>query len=113
MPVKRQASKPSSWLSHEQTFFGQLRSAEFERVMESTTTLLRIILLFFKLFHLLEESRLHFLERSPIRISLTILMAHMDGLLIQHAYHRNKHYPDWVLGATAVIGASKLEGAGC
>lgn len=97
-------------------FFGQLRPAEFEHLIERswyaiTETCLAFtvfrddfnpkfialftLLLFLKAFHWLAEDRVDYMERSPvigwvfhIRIlSLLMLLAHADFYFIHHAYH--------------------------
>jgi len=95
-------------------FFGQLRAAEFEHLMERswyavTETCLAftvfkddfspkfvglfVLLLFLKSFHWLAEERVDFMERSPVitflfhlRVfSLSVFLAALDILFIQHA----------------------------
>jgi len=95
-------------------FFGQLRAAEFEHLMERswyavTETCLAftvfkddfspkfvslfVLLLFLKSFHWLAEDRVDFMERSPaitvlfhIRVlSLSVFLAALDIMFIQHA----------------------------
>lgn len=97
-------------------FFGRLRAAEFEHLMERswyavTETCLAFtvfkddfspkfvalftLLLFLKSFHWLAEDRVDFMERSPsismlfhVRVlSLACLLASVDCLFIGHAYH--------------------------
>jgi len=97
-------------------FFGQLRAAEFEHLMERgwyavTETCLAFtvfkddfspkfvalftLLIFLKSFHWLAEDRVDFMERSPsisllfhVRVlSLACLLASVDCLFISHAYH--------------------------
>jgi len=96
-------------------FFGQLRAAEFEHLMERswyavTETCLAFtvfkddfspkfvalftLLLFLKSFHWLAEERVDFMERSPVItvlfhlrvISLAVVLASLDGFFMQHAY---------------------------
>jgi len=95
-------------------FFGQLRAAEFEHLMERswyavTETCLAftvfkddfspkfvalfVLLLFLKSFHWLAEDRVDFMERSPVItvlfhlrvLSLAVFLASLDVLFIQHA----------------------------
>ncbi|XP_023330216.1 E3 ubiquitin-protein ligase synoviolin B isoform X2 [Eurytemora carolleeae] len=95
-------------------FFGQLRAAEFEHLMERswyavTETCLAftvfkddfspkfvglfVLLLFLKSFHWLAEERVDFMERSPVIsilfhlrvLSLAVFLAALDILFIQHA----------------------------
>ncbi|XP_034280342.1 E3 ubiquitin-protein ligase synoviolin [Pantherophis guttatus] len=97
-------------------FFGQLRAAEMEHLLERswyavTETCLAFtvfrddfsprfvalftLLLFLKCFHWLAEDRVDFMERSPniswlfhFRIvSLMVLLAILDFLFVSHAYH--------------------------
>jgi len=97
-------------------FFGQLRPAEFEHLMDRswyavTETCLAftvfkddlspkfvalfVLLLFLKSFHWLSEDRVDFMERSPsisllfhIRVlSLCIFLGTLDIIFIQHACH--------------------------
>uniref|UniRef100_A0A8C5WPX2 RING-type E3 ubiquitin transferase n=1 Tax=Laticauda laticaudata TaxID=8630 RepID=A0A8C5WPX2_LATLA len=97
-------------------FFGQLRAAEMEHLLERswyavTETCLAFtvfrddfsprfvalftLLLFLKCFHWLAEDRVDFMERSPniswlfhFRIvSLIVLLAILDFLFVSHAYH--------------------------
>ncbi|NXL84698.1 SYVN1 ligase, partial [Alectura lathami] len=97
-------------------FFGQLRAAEMEHLMERswyavTETCLAFtvfrddfsprfvalftLLLFLKCFHWLADDRVDFMERSPniswlfhFRIiSLMFLLAILDFLFVSHAYH--------------------------
>ncbi|XP_038620787.1 E3 ubiquitin-protein ligase synoviolin [Tachyglossus aculeatus] len=97
-------------------FFGQLRAAEMEHLLERswyavTETCLAFtvfrddfsprfvalftLLLFLKCFHWLAEDRVDFMERSPniswlfhCRIlSLMVLLAGLDFLFVSHAYH--------------------------
>jgi len=96
-------------------FFGQLRAAEFEHLMERswyavTETCLAFtvfkddfspkfvalftLLLFLKSFHWLAEDRVDYMERSPVItvlfhlrvLSLALVLASLDMLFIQHAY---------------------------
>lgn len=96
-------------------FFGQLRAAEFEHLMERswyavTETCLAFtvfkddfspkfvalftLLLFLKSFHWLAEERVDYMERSPVIglifhlrvLSLALLLTSLDALFIQHAY---------------------------
>lgn len=96
-------------------FFGQLRTAEFEHLMERswyaiTETCLAFtvfrddfnpkfvalftLLLFLKSFHWLAEDRVDYMERSPVIsllfhmrvLSLLSLLGFLDFLFIQHAY---------------------------
>ncbi|XP_044264833.1 E3 ubiquitin-protein ligase synoviolin A [Tribolium madens] len=96
-------------------FFGQLRSAEFEHLMERswyaiTETCLAFtvfrddfnpkfvalftLLLFLKSFHWLAEDRVDYMERSPVIsllfhirvLSLLLLLGSLDLHFIQHAY---------------------------
>jgi len=95
-------------------FFGQLRAAEFEHLMERswyavTETCLAftvfkddfsakfvalfVLLLFLKSFHWLAEDRVDFMERSPVItllfhlrvLSLAVFLAALDVAFIQHA----------------------------
>jgi len=97
-------------------FFGRLRTAEFEHLMERswyaiTETCLAFtvfkddfspkfvalfsLLLFLKSFHWLAEDRVDYMERSPsisllfhIRvISLAVLLASVDAMFISHAFN--------------------------
>ncbi|XP_026760596.2 E3 ubiquitin-protein ligase synoviolin isoform X2 [Galleria mellonella] len=97
-------------------FFGQLRPAEFEHLIERswyaiTETCLAFtvfrddfnpkfialftLLLFLKAFHWLAEDRVDYMERSPVIgwlfhvriLSLLMLLAHADFYFIHHAYH--------------------------
>lgn len=105
-------------------FFGQLRPAEFEHLMERswyaiTETCLAFtvfrddfnpkfialftVLLFLKAFHWLAEDRVDYMERSPVIgrlfhlriLSLLTVLAHLDILFIMHAYE-----------STVMLGAS-------
>lgn len=96
-------------------FFGQLRAAEFEHLMERswyavTETCLAFtvfkddfspkfvalftLLLFLKSFHWLAEDRVDYMERSPVItilfhlrvLSLALVLASLDMFFIQHAY---------------------------
>lgn len=96
-------------------FFGQLRAAEFEHLMERswyavTETCLAFtvfkddfspkfvalftLLLFLKSFHWLAEDRVDYMERSPVItvlfhlrvLSLALVLASLDLFFIQHAY---------------------------
>jgi len=96
-------------------FFGQLRAAEFEHLMERswyavTETCLAFtvfkddfspkfvalftLLLFLKSFHWLAEERVDYMERSPVIglifhlrvLSLALVLTSMDTFFIQHAY---------------------------
>ncbi|XP_065339584.1 E3 ubiquitin-protein ligase synoviolin A [Cloeon dipterum] len=96
-------------------FFGQLRAAEFEHLMERswyavTETCLAFtvfrddfspkfvalftVLLFLKSFHWLAEDRVDFMERSPVIswlfhirvIALLSVLGYMDYLFVGHAY---------------------------
>jgi len=96
-------------------FFGQLRAAEFEHLMERswyavTETCLAFtvfkddfspkfvalftLLLFLKSFHWLAEDRVDLMERSPVIsllfhlrvLSLTLVLASLDMFFMQHAY---------------------------
>jgi len=96
-------------------FFGQLRAAEFEHLMERswyavTETCLAFtvfkddfspkfvalftLLLFLKSFHWLAEDRVDYMERSPVItllfhlrvLSLSMVLAALDMFFIQHAY---------------------------
>jgi len=96
-------------------FFGQLRAAEFEHLMERswyavTETCLAFtvfkddfspkfvalftLLLFLKSFHWLAEDRVDYMERSPVItvlfhlrvLSLSLVLASLDMFFIQHAY---------------------------
>ncbi|XP_059475518.1 E3 ubiquitin-protein ligase synoviolin isoform X2 [Neocloeon triangulifer] len=96
-------------------FFGQLRAAEFEHLMERswyavTETCLAFtvfrddfspkfvalftVLLFLKSFHWLAEDRVDFMERSPVIswlfhirvISLLSVLGYLDYLFVGHAY---------------------------
>ncbi|XP_060805147.1 E3 ubiquitin-protein ligase synoviolin [Amyelois transitella] len=96
-------------------FFGQLRPAEFEHLIERswyaiTETCLAFtvfrddfnpkfialftLLLFLKAFHWLAEDRVDYMERSPVIglvfhvriLSLLMLLAHADFYFIHHAY---------------------------
>jgi len=96
-------------------FFGQLRAAEFEHLMERswyavTETCLAFtvfkddfspkfvalftLLLFLKSFHWLAEDRVDYMERSPVItllfhlrvLSLAVLLASLDMFFMQHAY---------------------------
>jgi len=96
-------------------FFGQLRAAEFEHLMERswyavTETCLAFtvfkddfspkfvalftLLLFLKSFHWLAEDRVDYMERSPVItllfhlrvLSLAIVLASLDMFFMQHAY---------------------------
>jgi len=96
-------------------FFGQLRAAEFEHLMERswyavTETCLAFtvfkddfspkfvalftLLLFLKSFHWLAEDRVDYMERSPVItvlfhlrvLSLALVLSSMDLFFIQHAY---------------------------
>jgi len=97
-------------------FFGQLRAAETEHLIERswyavTETCLAFtvfrddfsprfvalftVLLFLKCFHWLAEDRIDYMERSPLisilfhirAVSLTTLLSVMDLYFISHAYH--------------------------
>jgi len=97
-------------------FFGQLRAAETEHLIERswyavTETCLAFtvfrddfsprfvalftVLLFLKCFHWLAEDRIDYMERSPLisflfhvrAVSLTTLLAILDLYFISHAYH--------------------------
>jgi len=96
-------------------FFGQLRAAEFEHLMERswyavTETCLAFtvfkddfspkfvalftLLLFLKSFHWLAEERVDYMERSPVIgilfhlrvLSLALVLTSLDAFFIQHAY---------------------------
>jgi len=96
-------------------FFGQLRAAEFEHLMERswyavTETCLAFtvfkddfspkfvalftLLLFLKSFHWLAEDRVDYMERSPVItllfhlrvLSLALVLASLDMFFMQHAY---------------------------
>ncbi|KAJ8723919.1 hypothetical protein PYW07_007899 [Mythimna separata] len=96
-------------------FFGQLRPAEFEHLIERswyaiTETCLAFtvfrddfnpkfialftLLLFLKAFHWLAEDRVDYMERSPVIgllfhvriLTLLMLLAHADSYFIHHAY---------------------------
>jgi len=96
-------------------FFGQLRAAEFEHLMERswyavTETCLAFtvfkddfspkfvalftLLLFLKSFHWLAEERVDYMERSPVIglifhlrvLSLALVLTSLDTFFIQHAY---------------------------
>lgn len=97
-------------------FFGYLRAAEVEHLIERswyavTETCLAFtvfrddfsprfvalftILLFLKCFHWLAEDRIDYMERSPVisiifhmrALSLLLLLAFMDSYFVSHAYH--------------------------
>lgn len=97
-------------------FFGQLRAAELEHLIERswyavTETCLAFtvfrddfsprfvalftVLLFLKCFHWLAEDRIDYMERSPMisfifhirAISLLSLLAFLDSYFVNHAYH--------------------------
>lgn len=97
-------------------FFGQLRAAETEHLIERswyavTETCLAFtvfrddfsprfvalftILLFLKCFHWLAQDRIDYMERSPLisvlfhirAVSLTTLLSILDSYFISHAYH--------------------------
>lgn len=97
-------------------FFGSLRAAEFEHLVERsfyavTETCLAFtvfrddfspkfvalftVLLFLKAFHWLADYRVDFMERSPVItllfhirvISLLLLLSLLDLILVSHAYH--------------------------
>ncbi|KAK3866740.1 hypothetical protein Pcinc_027747 [Petrolisthes cinctipes] len=97
-------------------FFGSLRAAEFEHLVERsfyavTETCLAFtvfrddfspkfvalftVLLFLKAFHWLADYRVDFMERSPVItllfhirvISLLLLLSLLDLVLVSHAYH--------------------------
>ncbi|GJQ76284.1 hypothetical protein Trydic_g2013 [Trypoxylus dichotomus] len=97
-------------------FFGELRTSEFEHLMERswyaiTETCLAFtvfrddfnpkfvalftLLLFLKSFHWLAEDRVDFMERSPIIgwlfhvrvLSLLLVLGALDFHFVQHAYH--------------------------